>query len=51
MGDAYFVSADEMSALVGYLGQGFGIGLGVALALFVAGYGVYFLMDLFRGGL
>lgn len=51
MSDAMFCSEADMQSLVGYLGQGFVIGLGVGIALFCMGYGVYVVFDMVRGSL
>lgn len=51
MPDGYFCGNADIQALVRYLGQAFTLGLGVGVILFCAGYGVYMLIDLFRGGL
>lgn len=51
MADSIFVDSANFSALVSYLGQAFAMGLGIAVAMFVMGYGVWFVVDLLRGGI
>lgn len=51
MADSIFVDGANFGALVAYLGQAFAMGLGIAIVMFVLGYGVWFVVDLIRGGI
>lgn len=51
MADSIFCDSANFTALVAYLGQAFAVGLGTALVMFMVGYGVWFVIDLIRGGI
>lgn len=50
MVDSLFMSSGDVSSLVAYLGQAFALGVGVGVCTFALGYGVWFVMDMLRGG-
>lgn len=49
MDETLFLSGDTLTALVSNCGAYVGVGLGLALALYMLGYVVYFIIDLVRG--
>lgn len=51
MADALLLGTEGITEYVGYLGTAYAVGLGVGISTFVMGYGVWFLLDVFRGGL
>lgn len=51
MGDGIILGSADVQAYVAYLGMAYSIGLAVAICTFLMGYGVWFLIDVFRGGL
>lgn len=46
-----FLQGDELDTLVGYVGAYAGAGIGIALAFFMLGYVVWFIIDVLRGGI
>ena len=51
MADVLLLGTADITEFVGYLGTAYAVGLGVGICTFVMGYGVWFLLDVFRGGL
>ena len=51
MADALLLGTADINEFVGYLGTAYAVGLGVGICTFVMGYGVWFLLDVFRGGM
>ena len=49
--DELVLESEQLAVLVGYLGESFGIGLTLGIVLFMMGYGVWMIIDFFRGGL
>lgn len=49
--DELLLSSGQLATMVGYLGESFGIGLTLGIVLFMMGYGVWMIIDFFRGGL
>ena len=51
MTEAYFLGADDMFTLLTAASQFVAFGIGLGLVLFILGYAIYFLINLFRGGI
>lgn len=50
MDSALFLSGESLSALVGYVGQYAGAGVGIGVISWLLGYVIWFVIDLLRGG-
>lgn len=46
-----FLADETLTALVGNCGAYVGVGVGLALAFYMLGYVVYFIIDFVRGGI
>lgn len=49
--DGLVMGSADLQALIGYLGSCYSIGLAVGICTYLAGYGVWMLIDMLRGGL
>ena len=50
MNDSLFMLGAELDALVGFVGQYVAFGIGFAAVCWLMGYVVWFVIDLFKGG-
>lgn len=50
MSDDLFLSASELSALVGYIGEFVGFGVALGAIFWVLGYVMWWVIDSMRGG-
>lgn len=49
MSDALFLSSDELSALVGFIGEFVGFGVALGCIFWMLGYVVWFVVDALKG--